>query len=42
MKNDHICGSASMPGWMTAVVVFASGLIIGRTIAQLVGGSGWF
>jgi hypothetical protein len=35
MNSEHRCSHRALPGWLVAVIVFASGLVIGQTLAQI-------
>lgn len=40
MSAEHPSARRTVPGWLVAVMVFTSGIVIGRTLAQLAEKSG--
>lgn len=42
MNDIHDCAGRSAPRWAIAAIIFASGLITGQALAQIVAKLGWF
>lgn len=42
MNTENPCAGRGLPGWIVAVVIFASGIVIGRTLAQITAKLGLF